>query len=114
MKQVQTPRRRGERVLVAAYVVLAASPLVYLAVSDHRFWDDNYRLAPIAGVILGCLWIQLLRRRRWAWLVLVTLELLGLAGSIANPPHVATLAAQICAAVILLCAPTRPYVLARP
>src|SRR3954453_22899228 len=61
------------RVVVVAYVVLAAAPFI-VAAAHSWFWDEDHRLAPVATVIAAALLLALVMRRRWAWALLAVFE----------------------------------------
>lgn len=70
---VVAPDRRTEltqRIVLAAYVVLAATPFVFAA-THAWFWNHRHARAPIAAEVVGILLVALAFRRSLAWLMLV-------------------------------------------
>jgi hypothetical protein len=56
--------------IVGGYVALAAAPFVYAA--THTWFWVHLR-APGAAMLVGLVLVALLRRQRWAWVVLIVL-----------------------------------------
>lgn len=66
-------RADPRKLVVAAYVVLAAAPFA-IAATHHSFWERAHSVAPVASLIFLAVLAALASGRRWAWLLLVLFE----------------------------------------
>jgi hypothetical protein len=97
------------RLVVAAYVVIAAAPFAYAATQD-RFWDG---LAPFATLLVVAMLAGIVLRKRWAWLTAVVLEVGILTSFAFDFTGWADLGASIGRCALIVSPPMRRYVLGR-
>jgi hypothetical protein len=61
------------RAVVSASALLWVAPLI-VATSHGSFWERQHSTAPVAAALIFLTVIALLRRHRWAWVLLSALE----------------------------------------
>jgi hypothetical protein len=62
---------RSERLLLGLYLLLCVAPFVGAALAWHEFWGS---VAPFSTLLALAVLFALLRRHRWAWVLLVLLD----------------------------------------
>jgi hypothetical protein len=67
------PALWSARLVLGAYVAVSATPFV-IAATQHAFWEHEHDMAPVVTLLFAGLLVALVRRHRWAWLVLVVLD----------------------------------------
>jgi hypothetical protein len=66
-------RLDSQRLVVAAFLVASATPIV-IAATHHVFWERAHSQAPVVSLAFFGLLAGLAFRKRWAWVVLVVIE----------------------------------------
>jgi hypothetical protein len=97
------------RAALAAYATLALAPFLVAATSDD-YWGRAFPMALIATVLFAALVGALLRRQRWAWILLVLLDAGVLVSFAFNFTGIAWFAMCLLSFALLISAPVRAYV----
>jgi hypothetical protein len=98
-----------QQLVVAAYVVLAATPLA-LAATDHRFWERAHSIAPVASVIFLVVLAALATGRRSAWFLLLVFEGFVLMSFAWNFTSIVSLVLVLLSFLLLISPPMRSHV----
>jgi hypothetical protein len=102
------------RVVIAAYVLLAAVPFV-IAATRSSFWEREHNTAPVAAAVWGLLLVALALRRRWAWYGLAAFETAVLLSNVVDFTGSIGLVFELVTLGLLFSPPVRGYVgLIRP
>jgi hypothetical protein len=101
--------RRATRLVLVAYITLAAAPIVVSA-THHSFWQHAHDMAPAAAALYGLLLLGLVRRHRWAWVGLLVLEIATLVSFAFDFGSALWLAAALARFALLVSVPMRRHV----
>ena len=97
------------RAALAAYAALALAPFLVAAIGDD-YWGRAFPMALVATVLFAALVGALLRRQRWAWILLVLLDAGVLVSFAFNFTGIAWFAMCVLSFALLISAPVRAYV----
>jgi len=104
------PAKLRQHWALTLYAVLHMLPFAWAAATWDGFWAS---VAPFSTLLALAVLVALLRRRRWAWLALIALDVVVLVSFVWEPGAAVGFVMAAAGLALLLSPPIRAYVRAR-
>jgi len=95
--------------LLTTYIALSSAPLIWAA-TKSSFWERKHSLAPLAVACLALLFVALVYRRKWAWVLLVLFEGSVVISLVVDRPAFVWIAVDVISFALLISRPMRAHV----